>query len=306
MRVTSLRLPACGAVLAAAVALAACEVNLNSEGLTARETKTFKITGQPDVTLDTFDGAIEIHSWDRNEVEVEIEKRAMEQSLLDEIKVAVEQQGDRVVVRVTGPTRTEFRGLQVGFHVSPTARLRVALPRTSTLQAKTEDGAIRIEDVTGKLSLRTSDGSVTGTRVSGDIEVRTEDGTIRMEHASGKLDLDTRDGSIVLNVKPTVLRAKTGDGSIRVQLDPDTAMTDNWDLTTSDGSVVLTLPATFDAELDAETSDGAVRADHPAIHDESNEGDTRRERRRSLRAKLGDGGRLLRIRTGDGSIRIVS
>ena len=37
--------------------------------------------------LDTFDGAIELHSWDRPEVEVEIEKRAMEQTLLDEIKI---------------------------------------------------------------------------------------------------------------------------------------------------------------------------------------------------------------------------
>ena len=66
--------------------MTACEVNLNSEGIVSRETKTFKVTGVPDVHLETFDGSIEVHSWDRNEVEVEIEKRAMEQSLVDEMR----------------------------------------------------------------------------------------------------------------------------------------------------------------------------------------------------------------------------
>ena len=89
--------------------LAACEVNLNSEGIVSRETKTFKVTGIPDVQLDTFDGAIEVHSWDRDEVEVEIERRAMEQALVDEMQVTAEQQGDRIVVKVTRPSAPRLR-----------------------------------------------------------------------------------------------------------------------------------------------------------------------------------------------------
>jgi DUF4097 and DUF4098 domain-containing protein YvlB len=302
---SSLRLFVCAGVIASAPWFGGCEVNLNSEGLTARETKSFKINGQPDVRLETFDGAIEVHSWDRSEVEVEVEKRAMEQSLIDEIKIAAEQQGNSIVLRVTGPSRSEFRGVQVGFHVSPTARLRVALPRASTLQVKTDDGSITVEDVSGRIVLRSGDGNVTASRVSGEVEVRTEDGTIRMENATGKLDLNTGDGSIVLDARPSVLRAKTGDGSIRVQLDPDTSMSDNWDLTTSDGSITLRLPSSFDADLDAETDDGSVRANHPALRDDAPEGEERRNRR-SLRTRMGEGGRLLRIRTGDGTIRIES
>ena len=61
------------AVVLSTLALAGCEVNLNTEGLSTRETKTFAVTGQPEVSLDTFDGAIELHSWDRNEVEVEVD-----------------------------------------------------------------------------------------------------------------------------------------------------------------------------------------------------------------------------------------
>jgi DUF4097 and DUF4098 domain-containing protein YvlB len=301
-----MRLP----VLCAAVSLvAACEVNLNTEGLSARETKTFTVTGLPEVVLDTFDGAIELHSWDRPEIEVEVEKRAMEQALLDEIKVSAEQQGNKILVKVTGPSRGEFRGVTIGMHISPTARLRVAVPRNANIQAMSHDGSIRAEAIEGKLVLTTADGSVTGTRLGGDLQIRSGDGSIRLENATGKLDLETTDGSITLEASPSVLRAHTGDGNIRAQIESDTVMADNWELETSDGSVVLALPGVFNAELDAETNDGSVRSQHPALDDQSGrregEGnDERRERRRTLRSKMGNGGKVLRIRSGDGSIRI--
>ena len=297
-------------LLAAAIILSGCEVNLNTEGLSARETKTFKVSGRPEVILDTFDGAIELHSWDRPEVEVEIEKRAMEQSLLDEIKIETQQKGDTVTVKVTGPDRAHYRGITVGVHVSPTARLRVAVPRNSNIQANSSDGSIRAEAIEGKLVLTTSDGTVTGTRLGGSVHVRSGDGSIRLENVTGTLDLETTDGAITLEGKPTVVKARTGDGSIRTTIEPDTTMTDNWDLTTSDGTVTLVLPGSFAAELDAETSDGVVRVSHPLLDSDIDvqsrgEGrEERRERRRMLRAKMGEGGRVLRIRTGDGSIRI--
>lgn len=298
-------------IVASSVLLAGCEVNLNSEGLSAREVKSFKVGGLAELNLDTFDGSIELHSWDKNEIEVEVEKRAMEQVLLDEIKVDAQQQGDTVTIKVTGPTRMEHRGLTIGVNISPTARLRVAVPRNINIQAVSGDGSIRAEAIEGRLVLNTSDGSVTGTRLGGDIQIRSGDGSIRLDHITGKLDLETTDGRIGLEAKPSVLRARTGDGSIRATIEPDTVMSDNWELTTSDGTVTVTLPGVFNAELDAETSDGAVRANHPLLDGadrdqrrDGEDGDQRRERRRVLRSKLGDGGKMFRIRSGDGSIRI--
>ena len=40
-------------------------------------------------------------------------------------------------------------------------------------------------------------------------------------------------------------------------------MTDDWDITTGDGSVTLYLPPDFSAELDARTSDGGIRNELP-------------------------------------------
>ena len=313
MRLTNHRVaPVAGVLLLASTLLAGCEVNLHTEGLSARETKTFKVTGTAQLELDTFDGSIEVHSWDRPEIEVEIEKRAMEQSLLDQIKIEATQQGDRIVLKVTGPGGGEMRGITIGTHISPTAHLRVVLPRASNLIARSGDGSIKAEAIDGKIVLTTVDGSVTGTQLSGELQVRSGDGSIRLDKVIGKLDLETDDGSVGVEGRPTTLRVKTGDGSIRANFDMDSVMTDNWDLTTGDGSITIMLPGTFNAQLDAETADGTVRSSHPMIaNDEERlerrrgeDGDERRERRRTLVTKMGDGGKLFRVRTGDGTIRI--
>jgi hypothetical protein len=89
-------------------------------------------------------------------------------------------------------------------------------------------------------------------------------------------------------------------------------MTDDWDITTGDGSVTLYLPRDFSAELDARTSDGGIRNELRAAQTaEAEEGVSREDRRerdensrRALRTRLGDGGRTLKIRTGDGGIRL--
>ena len=68
-----------------------------------------------------------------------------------------------------------------------------------------------------------------------------------------------------------------------------------------DGGVALYLPSDFGADVDARTGDGLIANDLDVNSD--GQGD-RSENRRSLRGRLGSGGKLLRIRTGDGSIRL--
>jgi hypothetical protein len=75
-------------------------------------------------------------------------------------------------------------------------------------------------------------------------------------------------------------------------------MSEDWDITTGDGGVSLYLPADFAAELDAHTGDGSIRNDLDISRDGSEVS------RRTVRGRLGGGGRQLRIRTGDGSIRL--
>ena len=60
-----------------------CTVTLDSSRRSARDEKRFTVTGTPTVHLTTFDGAIEIQSWDKPDVLVEVEKRGATKEAVD-------------------------------------------------------------------------------------------------------------------------------------------------------------------------------------------------------------------------------
>src|SRR5438552_9830209 len=91
------------AVLAAIVAGPACIEMVGAPRYTEREEKRFTVSGKPDVSLSTFDGAIEIRPSDRSEVAVTIEKQAYDKDAASRIEVRAEQSGDRIVVDVRLP-----------------------------------------------------------------------------------------------------------------------------------------------------------------------------------------------------------
>ena len=46
-----------------------------------------------------------------------------------------------MTLKVTGPAKAEHHGLTIGVHISPAARLYVAVPRKSQVNARTGDGS---------------------------------------------------------------------------------------------------------------------------------------------------------------------
>jgi len=302
---------ACG-VLASSLSATACMVSVDSQALIEREEKRFTVTGAPVLHVTTFDGAIEIRSWDRAEVLVEIEKRGGTKEAVDGLVIDTKQEGDRVTVDVKRPKAESFTGF--GIHHSASAKLVVSVPSTTDVVARSGDGAIWIERVTGRLDLGTSDGSVRASDVSGELTFHTSDGSVHVDNAAGAIDVDTGDGSVEVSGNLGAVKLHTGDGSIVYHAAAGTAMTDDWSFTTGDGSVTLYLPQGFSAELDARTSDGGIRNDlhvgpvRAEADDAPGAGGPRQDRdessRRALRAQLGTGGKVLKIRTGDGSIRL--
>jgi hypothetical protein len=276
-------------------ALAGCVV-VDSQGHITREEKRFTVTGLPDLRLTTFDGAIEIRSGEGNTVVVEIEKRGPTKEALDDLKIDTKQDGNRIEVDVRKPAH-EVVFFGVG-RMSPTAKLIVTMPRDGNVTARSGDGSIRIEHVHGRLELRTGDGSIRALDIAGQLTLATGDGSVTLEDVAGDLDVDTGDGSVSVAGKPSAMKLHTGDGSITVRALTGTLMKDDWSMTTGDGGVALYLPSDFGAELDAHTGDGSIRNELQLSNNDSDKS------RRSLKGKLGAGGKLLRIRTGDGSIRL--
>lgn len=276
---------------------AACTVQVDSEQRIAREEKRFTVSGEPQLTVATFDGSVEVRSWDRNEVLVEIEKRARDEEALKSIEVKAEQQGNRIDIDVRRPAgRDTFVGF--GIHVSTVANVTVTVPRRVTLAARSGDGSIRVSRLDGRVELRTADGSVRAGDIKGDLDVETGDGSVTVDDVEGNATVDTTDGGITLSGKLAKLKVKTGDGSVTVRADRGSAMGSDWSITTQDGSVAVYLPDSFSADLDAQTGDGRVRSEIDV------KGSVPAENARSLRGKIGQGGQLLRIRTGDGAINL--
>ncbi len=264
----------------------------------AREEKRFQVSGTPEVRVSTFDGPIEVRSWDRSEVLVEVEKRAADEEGLQSIQVRASQQGNRVDVEVVRPSgRDTFIG--IGIHISTQAKLVVSVPRQVTLEARSSDGSVRADRLEGRITLRTADGSVRAADLKGQLDIESHDGSITVDGVEGDVTLSTGDGGITASGRFTALKVKSGDGSVTVRAERGSEMKSDWSVTTEDGSVAVYLPEAFSGDLDAQTGDGTVRSEF-AVQG----GGTEERHRRTLRGKIGAGGNLLRIRTGDGSISL--
>ena len=284
------------AVVVWGLASSACTVTVDSYSEILREEKQFKVTGTPTLQLTTFDGSIEIQGWDKPHVVVEIEKRGANREALDNLEVKSTQKGDLIELEVKRPRAESFRG--IGLHRTAYARLIVSVPRNANIVARSGDGSIRVDRVSGRLELRTGDGSIRAADVAGELSLDTNDGSVTVENAEGRLAVDTGDGSVTVTGKLAHVKLHTGDGSVVYRAEPGSAMAGDWDITTGDGTVSIYLPPGFCANVDAHTGDGAIRSEIDGLTPPARE-----SARRSLKGTIGDGGKLLRIRTGDGSIR---
>jgi hypothetical protein len=288
-------------VSALSLGMAACSIDVSGEGIVKREEKRFVVNGPADLTLRTFDGSIQLKSWDRNEVLVEIERRGPDERSTEALLVNATQDGNRVVVEVPEP-RERRDVIHLGSWRSPSVSLIVTAPRRANVEARTGDGSISADDLMGTVALHSGDGSIQARRVEGNLRVRTGDGSIDISDASGRVEADSGDGSVELAGRFEALDVRTGDGAVRLDVFDGSTLRTDWSVNTGDGSITVRLPRNLDAELDAHTGDGGVHGNVlPVAAERSSDDDRNRD---SLRAQIGKGGRTLRLRSGDGSIDI--
>jgi hypothetical protein len=299
MRARRARLVAMGVALAAG-ASAGCAIDLRADEYTTREEKRFVLEAgrAAEVELVTFDGSVEVRGWDRPEVHVTVEKTGVSKEIVDAMAVRSSQEGGKIRLEAVPASTGDWMAGLVN-RTSHHARLIATVPSSCHLLVRTRDGNLKVEGVNGRVDLETDDGGVRGVALGGDVRVRTGDGSIKLESLEGRLVADTSDGSIVLGGQFHGLTANTGDGSISIRLEPGSRPDTDWDISTSDGGISVQLPDPFSAELDASTGEGVVRGGQAL-------GLAKGEKRPAgaLRGRLGEGGRLVRIRSGDGSITL--
>ncbi|MET0625946.1 MAG: DUF4097 family beta strand repeat-containing protein [Pyrinomonadaceae bacterium] len=241
----------------------------------ARESKSYPVSGAPRVRVETFDGAINVHAWDKPEVMYTAVKRATDERELQGIKLTAEAAGGEVKLRAEfdksfAHVYREQGGRVTTYSSNASAEFDLYVPRNSTLFVSTGDGRLRVDGVTGELDIRTGDGPIDVTGARGKLRAETGDGRIRIDNFDGDADTRTGDGRITLDGNFRSLSARTGDGTIS-----------------------LTLPEGANATV--ETNASSVFNDGVAVAETEGEARVRRWR-------VGSGGQVLTLRTGEGQI----
>ena len=281
--------------LAASVS-AACSIDLDAAQYTAKEEKSFTVTGKAVIALKTFDGSISVMAWDKPQVALTIERQAGSQAEAESLKVTAEQTGNRIVIEAVKPEGHD--GVHVGWHAGRSVSFVLHVPKQTDLTASSGDGSITATGVAGTVQLKSGDGSIKAADLVGDVTVHTGDGSVEAENVTGALDVSTGDGSVSISGAPKGLRARTGDGSVNVKVASSVAgPVEDWDISTGDGGVTVALPSGFNAQLDAHTGDGSISAEDFGLRATG-------EDKNNLQGTLGSGGRTLRIRSGDGTIHV--
>jgi DUF4097 and DUF4098 domain-containing protein YvlB len=247
----------------------------NTLRLVERETKSFTVNGTPQVNLQTFDGNITVRGWDKQEVQVSVSKRAASEQQMRGIQLNMEQHSSAITIVASFDKNFASRAPGISY-TNALVNLDVYVPRSSMLRLASGDGHLELEGVNGNLDLNTGDGRIEVRDARGSLAARTSDGRIDVENFNGSVEARTGDGPIILDGRFAQLAARTGGGTI-----------------------MLSVPADFNAiiETDAESlqNEGGL-----TVTEESSSA------RRLKRWKVGRGGNVLTLRTGDGRIILRS
>jgi hypothetical protein len=247
-------------------------IAISGAALADNWSKTFPISGHPDLRVNANDGSVTIRTWDRKEIEARV--TTVHWRIPSDVQVVDHQTGDHVELEVRMPRHAFLFNLG-----QRSIQVELRVPRELKSDIRTGDGSIIVENLRGETRLSTGDGR---------IEATSLDGT---------LDAQTGDGRIITRGRFDMLNLHTGDGSIEAEVNNGSRITSEWSVRTGDGHVTLRLPASFSADLDVHTGDGHIQSDLPVTVSGSRND-------HELRGKLNAGGPPLIVRTNDGSIRL--
>ena len=264
------------------------------------------------VSIETFNGSIELRGWEQNSVEVNGTKSASAKGALDALKIEINATPGSVRIRAVRPP---------DFYRNMGVRFSIRVPHKALLDLiSTSNGKIQVEDLEGRARLRTSNGAIRVSRVKGEVEARTSNGTIEAQDIDGNVNLHTSNGAIRSETMHGSFEGTTSNGSITARLNdpaatwPVRAESSNGhiDLTvdakqlpevrasTSNSSILLRLPGSASARVRAATSHSSISSDFDGL-----QSDDDRRKHSELHGTIGGGGPLIDLSSSNGSIKIV-
>jgi DUF4097 and DUF4098 domain-containing protein YvlB len=297
------------ALVTGMLCLIACDfTDLGEEPFNRDFHYSYSLGANGSLSVETFNGSVEISGWDQSTVDVSGTKYGPSQREADDLKVNIDNSRDSVSIRVLRPfERRNHQG----------ARFVIKVPRGVLLdRITTSNGAIRTTDGSGPARLRTSNGPirVAGLRgsldaqtsngvvelldVDGDVVAHTSNGPIHAERLNGTLEATTSNSGVHADFTRSdrPIRVESSNGPVELTL-PD-GFSRDVRVNTNNSSITLHLPPDLNAHVMARTSNSSISTDF----------DVRMRgqfSKNQMDATIGSGGALLDLSTSNGKIRLL-
>jgi DUF4097 and DUF4098 domain-containing protein YvlB len=236
--------------------------------------KTYDLSGQPQLRVEARDADIHIEAWDQSKMEAHITTHGWHIGN-GGLEIVEHQQGNAVDIELREPRHAH---LSISIETRRT-EVEIRMPRSA------------------KVNLHSSDGNVVAKGLEGEFDFTTGDGRLELSDIDGSLHAHTGDGSVRVSGRFDVLNLRTSDGRVEVEARPGSQLREPWELSSSDGSVTLRLPADLAADVELHTSDGRITTNIPIVVEGSFSG-------HDLRGKMNGGGNRLAVHTSDGSVTL--
>jgi DUF4097 and DUF4098 domain-containing protein YvlB len=237
--------------------------------------KTYTLSGNPDLHVETTDANIHVSTWDQKTIEAKITTQHYKIGG-DGVRIEEHQSGDMVEIDV----RLPHHGVTINWgSMNHRVDIQIRMPRE------------------GRVDLNTGDGNIDLGNFKGEMVVHSGDGALQLDGVDGKLHATTGDGHIRANGRFDELEMKSGDGRLEARANAGSALATAWRLESGDGSVSLEVPENLAADVDLHSGDGHIDLDMPVTT-------SGQIREHDVHGKMNGGGNLLSIHTGDGSIRL--
>lgn len=199
-----------------------------SRTITKNFHKTVSFVNGGDINIRSVNGRIDVTSWNREEVDIQAEIRVKAGStqkaerFMERVKINIDRMGNRLRIEGEYPRRNAgFIDWIFGDNINVSIHYSVKVPRQTNLTARSVNGKVSAENITGTMTLQTTNGSIYGSELNGTANAHTVNGSIKIElqelTTNERMNLETTNGSIKLTLPSDAhadIRASTVNGSI--------------------------------------------------------------------------------------------
>lgn len=242
------------------LAIILCVGCVDQGGLLQKEeaTEVFEDSAEI-ISLDceTFNGFIELYTWDSTTYKVEVNKWARASTSARAKEIVEKMQvnfSDTAGVLTVKAEHVRNAGADIAVYIPETA--------LDTVELSTTNGYIQTEDITASsISLETTNGYIEASATADDITVTTTNGkiqgffqgeTVNIETTNGKVDIECGDNGIY------TIRTTNGRIDMKVGLQGE------FDISTSNADIDITVKGDF--AFDLETTNGVITVKDGEIH----------------------------------------